>query len=156
MQRRQTLLLLAAGLLIASACRMGPVKVDDEPLGDQLWVTMEGYQEWGSFPGHEGMEPGKSPHGKFVRTFINDVAAGSTEAPAIGSILVKENFSADDPDKLNGLTVMQRIEGYDTENSDWFWVRYGTNGKVTHSGQVSLCVDCHFDAGGDDFVFLND
>jgi hypothetical protein len=59
-------------------------------------------------------------------------------------------------DALDSYTVMERVEGDEPENGDWFWARYSTDGTLTHSGQVGMCADCHFDADGDDFVFLND
>ena len=102
------------------------------------------------------MQPGKSPHGKFVRTFVNPIGAANPAAPGFGTVIVKENYPRDDPASLAALTVMQRIEGYDPENQDWFWARYTPAGELTHSGKVTSCADCHFDADGEDFVFLND
>ena len=137
---------------VISACG-SPGTPEDQTSAGTLWDAMNGYEQWDQFAGHEGMQPGKSPHGKFVRTFVK---AADASAPGYGSIIVKENYSSEDPSSLGGLTVMQRIEGYDAENEDWFWARYTPKGKLTHSGKVSSCADCHFDAGGDDYVFLND
>ena len=117
---------------------------------------MSGYRQWASFEGHEGIQPGKNPHEKFVRTFINSTAAANPSNPGYGSIIVKEGFRKDDESTLVSTTVMQKIEGYDPDNEDWFWARYDAKKNLTDSGKVAFCSDCHFDADGDDFVFLND
>ena len=147
-----TALLAALG---AAACKsLGTPEDQQEAVS--LWDTLSGHEQWGHFDGHDGLQPGKSPHGKFVRTFVNETGAENPAAPSFGSIIVKENYSKDDLSTLVALTVMQRIEGYDPENGDWFWARYTPDGDLTHSGKVAMCADCHFDADGDDFVFLND
>lgn len=150
---------LLLGLLVSSlaitACKsLGTPEDQSEAVS--LWSDMSGYQSWGHFDGFEGIIPGKSPHGKFVRTFMNEVGMRDQSQPGYGTIIVKENFSKDDADSLQGITVMQRIEGYDPENEDWFWARYTPSGEQTHSGKVPFCADCHFDAGDDDYIFFND
>lgn len=147
------------GLLLGSAALTACKSLgteEDQSEASVLWDAMSGYQSWGGFDGHVGIIRGKSPHGKFVRTVMNDVGMQDQSAPGYGTIIVKENFSREDPDSLQGLTVMQRIEGYDPDNNDWFWARYTPKGELTHSGKVAFCADCHFDAGADDFIFLND
>ena len=150
---------LASAALITGialgACKSLGTPADQES-ADTVWQAISGRQQWAQFEGHEGLQPGKSPHGKFIRTFVNPVGAEHPEAPGYGSILVKENYSQEDLAKLDSLTVMERVEGYDPDNGDWFWARYTPAGELTHSGKVESCANCHFDAGGDDFVFLND
>ena len=145
--------LFTVGLIGACASLGTP---EDQSDGAALWKEMGNYRSWGHFQGHAGMEKGKSPHGKYIMTYINDSTAAQPDSPPPGSIVVKENFSSEDPGSLGALTVMKRIEGYDPDNGDWFWARFEPSGKLTHSGKVSMCADCHFDAGGDDFLFLND
>ncbi len=128
----------------------------DQAEAQSLWSQMSDYRSWSQFEGHEGIVRGQGPHGKFVRTFVNQIGASSASNPAHGTIIVKENFSKDDEAALDSTTVMQRIAGYDPENNDWFWARYTPSGEQTHSGKVAFCSDCHFDASGDDLVFLND
>lgn len=143
------------GISALTACTSLGTEEDQAEAGS-LWQLMAGYQDWSYFDGHEGLMKGASPHGKYVRSFINAPGAANQSTPAYGTIIVKENYSKNDLSSLAGLTVMQRIEGYDEENDDWFWARYTPRGKLTHSGKVAFCSDCHFDADGDDFVFLND
>jgi hypothetical protein len=142
-------------LLTATACSSLGTPADQTEAAE-LWQESAGHREWGYFDQHVGIQKGKSPHGKFVATYINDVADGNQAAPPMGSILVKENYRSEDPSTLDSLTVMKRITGYDPDNDDWFWARYKADGTVTHSGRVEMCIDCHFDARGDEFVFLND
>jgi len=152
---RTTLALATLSLGILAACTSLGTP-EDQQVASSLWTSIEGHREWGFFDDHPGVMKGKSPHGKYVATYINNVARGNQADPPYGSILVKENYSSDDPADLGGYTVMERIEGYDPENGDWFWARFDAKGKQTHSGKVAMCFDCHFDADGDDFVFLND
>lgn len=148
------LLLTAAGALAAACASLG--SPEDQSKAESLWSEVQGYTKWGRFPGHPGLEPGKSPHGKFISTYVSSREAQGEGTPPYGSIVLKENFQSKDPGSLDSLTVMKRIEGYDPENGDWFWARYTPSGKLTHAGRVAMCSDCHFDAGGDDFLFLND
>lgn len=146
---------LALGSVAATACKSLGTPADQSQ-ADILWSAMTDYDTWGNFDGHEGIMKGKSPHGPYVRTFVNSVGMQDQANPGYGTIIVKENFSRDDASTLKGITVMERIEGYDDENNDWFWARYTPTGEQTHNGMVPFCSDCHFDAGNDDFVFLND
>jgi hypothetical protein len=159
MQRLQTprkfLLGTSLFLILFSACASLGTP-EDQDQGAVLWGEMDGYEAWASFAGHEGMELGLGPHGKFVTTTINDVAAADPAALAPGSIVVKGNYATEDPSSLEALTVMKIIPGYDPENGDWYWARYTPKGEMTHAGKVSMCIDCHFDADGEDFIFLND
>ncbi len=146
---------MLAGSALAVACKSLGTP-EDQDRAASLQTAISGYQQWGSFPDYEGWQKGKSPHGKYIRTFINSVAEVSPEDLPNGSIIVKANFSKQDESTLSALTVMQRIKDFDPENGDWFWARYSPSGELTHSGSVSMCIDCHTNAGGDDLVFLND
>ena len=83
---------------------------------------------------------------------------------------VSVNSVADNPDlNLAAVTVMfRRAEGYDSENLDWFWAKYSSDGSlqtnpqgVRLAGRIGknpqdACIACHKFAPGDDYVFLND
>ena len=156
--KSSTHLPLALSVLFALgvvACNSLGTKEDQSDAGT-LWGQLQGYQSWGGFEGAEGMQKGTSVHGNFVRTFLNDVGAQDQANPAYGTIVVKENIGKTDLGSLESLTVMQRREGYDPDNNDWFWARYKPSGELTDSGKVEFCSDCHFDADNDDFLFLND
>jgi hypothetical protein len=59
------------------------------------------------------------------------------------------------PDKnLQGCTVMYKINGYNPEAGDWFWVQYSApNGYVVASGKVEACISCHSTRKDNDYVF---
>lgn len=149
---------LVAGFLILAttvACR-GLGTPEDQAEAASIWEQIADYRTWEQFEGHEGIEKSVSVHGNYVRTFVSPNASGRHDDLPYGTIVVKENMSKNDESTLQATTVMQRIEGYDPENGDWFWARFKANGEQTHNGKVAFCFDCHFDAGGDDFIFLND
>ncbi len=69
---------------------------------------------------------------------------------------------------LMAVTVMQKVRGYDPEDKDWFWVKFDPSGGVMKNpkgmslaGRVAKgmnkgCIACHGNAGGEDFMFVND
>lgn len=77
---------------------------------------------------------------------------------------------ADDPEGwLKAVTVMYRREkGYDPDNQDWFWAKYGPDGTldtnpkgIPLAGRVAKgmdagCIACHAGAPGADMVFNHD
>jgi hypothetical protein len=79
--------------------------------------------------------------------------------------MVQENPA----DYLMAVTPMvQREQGYDADNNDWYWVKYGPDGsiamndmEVAMAGRVAKgmpmgCIACHANAGGGDYLFAND
>lgn len=134
-----------------------------------LWKgTLGGkYTKWASYPGLGGWQPGKSPHGKVLRYFINSTAARNPQKPGNGAIIVKENYGVKNG-PLMAVTIMQKIKGYDPDNADWFWVKYGPGGEIMKNpkgmrlagrvakGMPKGCIACHGNAGGDDYLFIND
>jgi hypothetical protein len=126
------------------------------------WLQKVQYKNWAPLPGVTA-DPyqGEEPHGAALRLYANRVAAGKPDALPHGSILVKENYSAD-ARTLMGITVMYRAKDYDPEHGDWFWVKYESDGRVAQmngmsvAGRVGMCIDCHSGAGGKDFSFAND
>lgn len=155
MKQSTKLLLATLSFTAVSACAsLGTPQ--DQSEGASLWPEISDHQQWAQFEQHPGRNPGKRPHGTFVASYINAVAASDQANPPMGSIIVKESYSTADQATPNNTTVMKRIDGYDPDNGDWFWARFDADGALTHSGKVGLCPDCHFDAGSDDLVFLND
>ena len=45
---------------------------------------------------------------------------------------------------------MKKIEGYDTNNGDWFWASYEPNGDINNAGSLSSCYNCH--STGTDYI----
>lgn len=69
------------------------------------------YTQWKPWPGKPDMYPGQSPHGAYLKLYVNPVAmealqAGNTTMPD-RAILVKENY-ADDQSTLVAVTPCTR------------------------------------------------
>jgi hypothetical protein len=129
---------------------------------------MEYKESFSPWPGtKDEFFPGKSPHGAFLKLYVNDPVVKNPDAPPHKSVIVKENYMEDEQTKekkLGALTIMYRVkEGYDPENNDWYWVKYLPDGKVAETGdgmpiagRFKGCIECHASAAGDDYIFMND
>lgn len=110
------------------------------------YITEENpYEQWEFFPGYDGMYPGKSPHGAFLKLYANEIAIEAAKAGKPmpdGAILVKENYGENQKD-LMAITPMYKKQGYNPEAGDWFWAKYGPDGSVETSGKVDSCIQCH-------------
>jgi len=160
MQNQMVIWIFAAVVmaLSASVCLAGD-KMQPKPEADAFWcyITEKNpYEGWGYWPGHVGMYPGQSPHGKYLELFANSVALkaareGKTEMPE-GSILVKLNYGKD-KETLKAITPMYKAQGYNPEAGDWFWAKYGPDGKAMASGKVEGCINCHRAKKANDWIF---
>lgn len=142
----------------------GPIDVS---AAKQLWRDINGYQQWNSYPGLGGWQDGNSPHGKVLKYFINQTAQRSPANPRNGYIIIKENYGERNG-PLMAVTVMKKQRGYDPDNADWFWVKYNADGTIAKNpagmqlagrvakGMPKGCIACHGNAGGDDYLFIND
>lgn len=112
------------------------------------------YTEWNQWPDMAGMYEGQSPHGAYLKLYLNDrayEAVTNVKDMPDGAILVKENYNKDK--KLVAITPMYRKKGYNPEAGDWFWAKYGKDGKTMASGKVQSCIDCHMKVKDDDWLF---
>ena len=117
-----------------------------------LWTYItetNSYTDWKMWPGKEGMYPGTSPHGAFLKVYVNEEAyqaAKEGKPMPNGAIIVKENYG-EDKEKLMALTPMYKVEGYNPDAGDWFWAKYGggdpPTGEVMAAGKVEGCINCH-------------
>lgn len=153
-----------------SAPNFGGAK--DVAFAKKLWTAMDGYQDWKLTT---EVYKGASPHGKWLRLYSTWVTVDGKHFP----IIVKENYGGrgvtkeavdENPDQwLAAVTIMlQREQGYDDDNDNWFWVKYGKNGEVLKNpkdmllagrvakGMPAGCIACHGQAGGGDYLFSND
>ena len=128
------------------------------PNAQSVWSYLESapYTDWTLFPGTSRFQPGRSPHGALLITYVNDTArtaltrrtgpfpAGPLPA---GSIIVKENYT---PDRtLDAVTVMYKSAGYNPDHGDWYWLKRAANGNVDAEGKVAGCQNCHSAAARD-------
>jgi hypothetical protein len=130
------------------------------------WLQAAQYKNWAPEPGKSGdIYKGQSPHGAFLKVYMNRTAAGRPQELPHGSILVKENYGKDKK-TLMAVTVMYRNKGYDKDHNDWYWVKYNPDGTVAKTppekgskpiaGRFPSCIACHEGADGNDYTFAND
>ena len=132
----------------------------DVEFANMVWTAMKGYEKW---PKATGMQPGNSPHGKFVNIYYNEVNVKGKPYRTI----VKDNF--DQEKKLAAVTIMvQREAGYDPDSGNWFWVKYNADGTVGKNdkdtalagrvakGMDTGCIACHKKADGNDYIFTDE
>lgn len=167
--------LAAAGLLAASASAQPFGTSQDVQYAQELWRVMKKAQ----LVGDDGLKmtpyEGTHPHGAVLENFERDITVkGHT-----GVALVKKNYVGEDltlsqvsndrGSYLDSVTVMFRREaGYDSDNANWFWVKYNPDGSVQKNpkdmalaGRVAKgadkgCIACHTGAPGNDFVYSHD
>jgi hypothetical protein len=129
-----------------------------EPDPEALWsyiTKVSPYEKWSFWPEHQGMQPGRAPHGPLHKVYVNDRALNSVKPVAqYGSIIVKENYSKEKV--LNALTVMYKIHDYNPTDGDWFWAKYTPQGKAKPFGKPAGCIGCHGTRANNDFILLHD
>jgi hypothetical protein len=156
--QRFILIFMALSLIVSAVVFAGVGENLPSADAGKLWTYMtetNPYQGWGYWPGYAGIYPGKSPHGKYLKLLANPIAlkaAREGKPMPDGAILVKENYGADKK-TLKAVTPMYKIKGYNPEGGDWFWVKYGSNGKIEAAGKPKGCVDCHRAAKDKDWLF---
>ena len=145
---------------------------EDVEFANKLWPAMKGYDKWLM---KSDVYPGASPHGAFLRLYYNIVNVEKKPY----HVIIKDNFGGKDatlekvakaPEKyLAAVTVMlQREAGYDSDNNDWFWVKYKADGTIDKNPKEMLlagrvakntdagCIVCHAQAKDNDYLFTND
>jgi hypothetical protein len=123
------------------------------------------YREWTRFAAdEEDPRPVQKPHGPWVKTYINAVAAKNPSRLEYGSVIVNEEYD-EDKTTLKAVSVMYCSKGSDPAHYDWYWLKYTPDGKVIRApadqggkpiaGKVQSCIQCHQTAKAD-LVFSND
>jgi cytochrome P460 len=129
--------------------------ISAEVLWDRIAVESD-YTDYGFWPGHEGDSPGQSPHGAFHRIYVNRtllsaLPIANRTAPN-GTLIVKDNLNS--AREIDSITVMAKIDGFDPENGDWYWAKYGPDGSVQAAGALAGCITCHAGVAANDYVIL--
>jgi hypothetical protein len=123
------------------------------------------YREWARWPATaEDPIAADEPHGPWVKTYANSVAAKNPTRLGYGSILVNEEYD-EDKSTLKAVSVMYCVNGADPDHYDWYWLKYSRDGKVMQTpagqggkpiaGKVQSCINCHQKARTE-LVFSND
>ena len=153
-QRWFNLPFAAATLAVALAGCGGEADTQDRELYDEA-IAGDAYKSWQQFPGASPDLIASGLHnGDFVRSYMNDVAvaalAGFDGTFPDGTILVKEQYEDAEGKVLSGHTVMLKIDGYDADHGDWYWVAYNGKGETTQfAGKPEYCYGCHASATND-------
>ena len=120
---------------------------EDAQLAADLWTSMSGYEGWNQLKDWTGVVASTDgTHGAYVQIWANDTAfkalSAGTPVPD-GGIIVKEGYDDEKGASSKGLTAMQKIDGYDSANGDWFWAKYDEGGTASVAGSASGCYGCH-------------
>jgi hypothetical protein len=112
------------------------------------------YKNWSLWPGKGKFHRGTEPHGVYITVYANDIAMesiNSAKGMANNSIVVKDNYNTEK--QLTSVTVMKKVEGFNPEGGDWFWVRFSPDSKITNEGKVIMCLGCHTVAKDNDYIY---
>ncbi len=127
------------------------------PDAEALWTYItktDPYCKWEYWPDHQGMQPGRSPHGPMHEIRVNHTAMVKGHPKQAGAIVIKDNFSKEK--KLLAVTVMYKIQDYNPMAGDWFWVKYGPDGTVLKAGKPKGCIACHGSRADMDYIMVSD
>lgn len=145
-------------------------EADGQAIMDYVLQTND-YTTWASWPTDDvntedfsGFLQSGEPHGMTVRIFVNDRALAAIERDDFngilppGSIVVKENYmgTVEEPGELAAITIMYKVDGFNPEANDWFWVKAAPKGAVDAAGAVEGCIACHAQEGNSDYLLRYD
>jgi len=160
--------LMVTSLVAGSDKMMAPFgSADDIAYAKDLWKKIEA-KGLNSTPAN--LYVGGPPHGK-----VREVVEGTIDGKRV---IVKRNYGGKGVSLasvmknrgmyIKAITVMaKREKGYDSDNADWFWVKYAPDGtimknpkKMALAGKVAKgspagCIACHASASGNDLVFAH-
>ncbi len=125
----------------------------------QAYVMEENdYKNWELWPGTGELEPGKGPHGDQITIYVSDSALLAIEEKTgvmpENSTVLKEGYNSEG--ELIEVVVMHKVEGFDPEHNDWFWLEYDAEGEIITEGKVLSCYNCHTRQAVNDYLFTGD
>jgi cytochrome c553 len=141
-------------------------EADGQAIMDYLLQTND-YTTWSSWPtddmnpdDYSGYLQSGAPHGATVRIFVNDRALAAIAREDFagilppGSVVVKENYmgTVEEPGDLAAITVMYKVDGFNSDASDWYWIKSAPDGTVDAAGAVESCISCHGQDGNSDYL----
>lgn len=148
------------------AARQAAEPIPAEALPDTtargVWGFLQGhnYRTWSMWPGKSALYQGTEPHGALLTTYVNVRARQAIEGEAgsmpPGAVVVKENYMPDST--LAAVTVMYKVEGYDPEHGDWYWLKLNagdaaeSEGPIAAEGRVESCRECHAAQEANDYI----
>lgn len=164
-----TFILVGALMLILVACGGGEEEADTLPETTGVdvfnYVTeTNDYKEWGTWPADEWNDftvnlVSGEPHGNVVHIYVNEIALEAANSfdgtMPEGSMIVKENYVGTDPanpGELDALTIMYKVDGFNPDAGNWFWVKVKPSGSVDAEGAVDGCIGCHSQPNNQDYI----
>lgn len=171
---RNTISLLVLAIFVYGCAGYGESKMkapfgnaDDVAYAKKLWTDLS---KAGFNHTPAKLYVGGPPHGK-----VREVLEGKINGQRV---IVKRNYggkgvsvksvSGNRSKYLKAVTVMAKREaGYDSDNNDWFWVKYKADGSLhtnpkgmllagrVAKGMDKGCIACHKSASGNDMVFVH-
>ena len=154
---KKTLMTLAAAVSVSLILGHSLSSEMPGPNLDEVWTYItktSPYKEWKFFEGHKDMQPGRAPHGPFHKVYVNEVGFNADSAPfPEGSLVVKESYNAEK--KFVAITLMYKVEGYNTSGGDWYWARFSPDGTGGPDGKVRMCIGCHQAVKANDWIFVH-
>ena len=147
-------------ILVASCIVFSAMAFADMPGADPaaLWnyiTKVSPYKKWSFWPDHQGVQPGRAPHGSLHKVYVNDRAVNSARPPVqYGAIVVKENYNK--AKELKAITVMYKVPGYNPKDGDWFWAKFTPDGTAKPFGKPKGCIGCHGTRASNDFILVHE
>ena len=118
----------------------------DVQQGDRIWDAVSAdYHNWDLFPGTSLQQLSQAPHGVTADIYISP--SFNVEEPAVGDTVIKKNY--DENEQVVATTVMHRLEGYNPDNFDWFWIKLDPAGEIAINPNNKLPMAGAIGKGGD-------
>lgn len=115
-------------------------------------LKKDDYRQWALYPGKPVLHPGQHPRGALLITYVSlKVLRNASGRLPDGSILIKENYDAQR--KLQSTFLMYRVEGYNPDGGDWFWLEFSPQGIIKEEGKAEKCIACHRTVQSNDWIF---
>ena len=140
---------------------------EDAQIAAEIWNDIQGFEDnWTEPDLWQGIQPSiDGTHGAYVQIWADAAALeainNGTEVPDGGTI-VKCGFENESGSPVgesgHALTAMRKIDGYDPDNQNWFWVRFdGQTGEVDRfAGAVPMCSGCHAADPNGDYIRITE
>lgn len=168
MKARYSGCLVALMLVLLSGCKNKPLESMKSSLKADLapppangaaiieYISKENdYRKWPFYPETGVLYPGKHPRGSLLITYVSPETLLALQDKQgrlpDGTIIIKENYNLQK--KLQTTTIMYRLNGYDPENGNWFWLKYTPDQTILEEGKVGECIRCHQTVKNNEWVF---
>ncbi|MGD2218361.1 MAG: cytochrome P460 family protein [Gemmatimonadales bacterium] len=126
--------------------------------GAAVWdylETVDFAANWELWPDKGELYVGQEPHGALLTTYLNPAAhealTDMAGAMPTGAIIVKENYMPDST--LAATTVMYKVDGFDPEHGNWYWLKVLADGTIEVQGRGAGCIACHSGQADNDYIF---